>query len=129
MRRSTALLPFTPIFTSAAPARRAFLARTGNINGDGAALKFLVVKLLDGLLGLLGRQQVTEGDENALAMLTRREREICDRLCEGLSDKAIAADLGIGPATVRTHLDHVFEKFGLHGRAALVAKLMRSAPG
>src|ERR1017187_4968127 len=57
----------TAVATVPAPARRAFLAGTRHIDGDGAALKVLVVKLLDGLLRLRRRVKFHEGEAAGFA--------------------------------------------------------------
>jgi DNA-binding CsgD family transcriptional regulator len=41
----------------------------------------------------------------------------------GLSDKEIARQLGISPATVRTHLDNAFKKLGINNRSVLARSL------
>lgn len=53
--------------------------------------------------------------------LTGRQREIVACAARGLSNKQIARRLGISPETVKTHLHHVFERHGVHGRMALLA--------
>lgn len=45
---------------------------------------------------------------------TGREREIADLLARGLSEKEIADDLHISPATVNNHTRNIREKFGLN---------------
>jgi DNA-binding NarL/FixJ family response regulator len=55
------------------------------------------------------------------AALTDRQREIVGLAARGLSNKQIARQLGISPETVKTHLHHVFERHGVHGRMALLA--------
>ena len=55
------------------------------------------------------------------ASLTERQREIVAWAARGLSNKQIARQLGISPETVKTHLHHVFEREGVHGRVALLA--------
>jgi DNA-binding NarL/FixJ family response regulator len=55
------------------------------------------------------------------SMLTERQREIVACAARGLSNKQIARRLGISPETVKTHLHHVFERHGVHGRVALLA--------
>jgi len=55
------------------------------------------------------------------AGLTERQREIVAWAARGLSNKQIARQLGISPETVKTHLHHVFEREGVHGRMALLA--------
>jgi DNA-binding CsgD family transcriptional regulator len=53
--------------------------------------------------------------------LTDRQREIVRWAARGMSNKQIARQLGISPETVKTHLHHVFEREGVHGRVALLA--------
>lgn len=67
---------------------------------------------------------LASSDEDPLSALTPREREVLKRMAEGLSNKRIAAALGISEKTVKTHAGHVFEKLGVAGRvqAVLVAK-------
>ena len=57
--------------------------------------------------------------ELAMDGLTIREREIVDHMCDGKSNKEIAAALCIELATVKTHVHHILEKLGVTGRAAL----------
>lgn len=56
--------------------------------------------------------------------LNGRAREIAQALCAGWPDKKIAAELGIGYSTVRTHVDALFERFGVHNRTELVRRLL-----
>jgi DNA-binding NarL/FixJ family response regulator len=52
--------------------------------------------------------------------LTSREQEVVRLVARGLSNKAIARDLGISPRTVEGHLNHVFDKLGTTSRTELV---------
>jgi DNA-binding CsgD family transcriptional regulator len=52
--------------------------------------------------------------------LTERELEVLQLVAEGLTNRKIARRLFISPATVRTHLEHVFEKLGVRSRTAAV---------
>lgn len=45
-----------------------------------------------------------------IATLTPREKEVLDRLVEGLTNKGIAADLNISSRTVEIHRAHLMEK-------------------
>lgn len=56
--------------------------------------------------------------------LSQREQAIAHCVCEGLGDKQIARHLGIGFSTVRTHLNHIFDKLGVHSRTQLVHCLL-----
>ncbi|MES2857921.1 MAG: response regulator transcription factor [Pseudomonadota bacterium] len=57
--------------------------------------------------------------------LTERQRQIVDCVAAGLSNKEIARQLQISSETVKTHLKHVFEHEGVHGRTALLAAVRR----
>lgn len=57
--------------------------------------------------------------------LTARETEILRLAAEGRSVREIAADLFVGVTTVKTHLQHIYEKLGVTDRAAAVAQGMR----
>lgn len=56
--------------------------------------------------------------------LTTREAEILSLVAEGLSNPGIAARLGIGESTVKTHLLHVFEKLEVSDRTRAVTRAM-----
>jgi DNA-binding CsgD family transcriptional regulator len=62
---------------------------------------------------------------HGFAQLTVREKQIAACVASGLTDRAIAGTLQISYWTVRTHLDHIFEKLAVTNRAALVARLHR----
>jgi two-component system, NarL family, nitrate/nitrite response regulator NarL len=62
--------------------------------------------------------------DNAPA-LTDREREILKLISAGRSLPEIATELYLGVTTVKTHVQHVYEKLGVSDRAAAVAEAMR----
>jgi DNA-binding NarL/FixJ family response regulator len=55
------------------------------------------------------------------ARITDREREILGLLAGGLSNKAIAARLGIAERTVKFHVGEIFARLGAGNRAQAVA--------
>jgi two-component system nitrate/nitrite response regulator NarL len=57
--------------------------------------------------------------------LTARELEVLELIAEGLSAPEIAERLFLGVTTVKTHLQHIYEKFGVSDRAAAVAQAHR----
>jgi DNA-binding CsgD family transcriptional regulator len=54
--------------------------------------------------------------------LTDREHEVLRLLKEGLTNQEIADRLVIATGTVRTHLENIFDKLGVHTRTAAVAR-------
>ena len=56
---------------------------------------------------------------DALERLTEREREVLIRVARGLSNKEVAADLGISSRTVESHRESLMRKTGLRNVAAL----------
>lgn len=57
------------------------------------------------------------------SVLTRREAEVLELVAQGLTNLEIAARLVVSGGTVRTHLENIFEKLGVHTRTAAVARL------
>ncbi len=67
----------------------------------------------------------------SLASLTAREREVLAGVARGLSNKAIADELGMAERTARTHVSNILAKLGLTSRtqAALFAVQHGLGPG
>ena len=61
--------------------------------------------------------------------LTAQETRIVQLVCEGLTNKAVAAQLFLSPRTVETHLAHVFRKLGVRTRTELAYVLSERAGG
>jgi DNA-binding NarL/FixJ family response regulator len=57
--------------------------------------------------------------------LSPREREVYELLCSGLSNLEIAQRLFITEGTVKVHVQHVFDKLGIHSRTALAINAVR----
>lgn len=55
--------------------------------------------------------------------LSPREQEIARLVAIGYPNKTIAGILDISPWTVATHVRRIFNKLGVHGRAAMIAEL------
>lgn len=58
-------------------------------------------------------------------VLTPRELEVLANVAEGRTNGEVASRLGISAETVRKHLEHVYEKLGVHTRTAAVAAVFR----
>jgi len=64
------------------------------------------------------------------ADLTPREREVLGLIVKGLSNKGIAAALGISEGTVKWHVNIILERLGVEDRTqAAVAALQRGLAG
>ncbi len=61
------------------------------------------------------------------AQLTERELDVLELVAQGLTNREVAARLFISTGTVRTHLEHVYEKLGVRTRAGAVAAAFRIA--
>lgn len=61
-----------------------------------------------------------------LAQLTEREREVLALLAQGMVNKEIARALVITVNTVKRHLKSIFEKLGVHTRAAAAAQAIEA---
>jgi ATP/maltotriose-dependent transcriptional regulator MalT len=60
-------------------------------------------------------------------LLSRREREVADLLCQGLTNKEIARTLCIAEATAKVHVQHIRDKLGARTRTEAVALYIPSA--
>jgi len=64
--------------------------------------------------------------ESSTPPLSKREREILQKVADGGTTRQVASDLGISPHTVKTHLERIFEKLGANDRAQAVAIAIRT---
>jgi two-component system nitrate/nitrite response regulator NarL len=73
--------------------------------------------------GIAREIRLRSGEERPV--LTAREHEILGMTADGYSAPEIAERLTLSPTTVRTHLQHLYDKLGVSDRAAAVAEAMR----
>jgi len=64
-------------------------------------------------------------EETGFAALTRREREVLQRIAEGLSNKEVASALHISVRTVESHRASLMKKLGVHKSSSLVRFAIR----
>lgn len=79
-------------------------------------------RLLTGALAILLRTERQRSDaEEMLSKLTPREAEVLACMAEGLGRAEIAERMYLSPNTVRTHMQSVLGKLGVHSSLAAVA--------
>ena len=54
--------------------------------------------------------------------LTAREKEVLELVMHGLENEEIANRMGVSIATVRFHLQHIYEKMHVHTRNEMIFK-------
>lgn len=59
-------------------------------------------------------------DRTALAALSKRERQVVELVCDGLTSKEIARCLGISPGTVRKHRENASARLRVRGMAQMI---------
>jgi len=97
---------------------RVFAFSRSQRHGDfGERDRALLELLRPFLVAIRNRRDI----QNGAASLTEREVEILRLVARGMTNREIASLLFVSPYTVRTHLEHVFEKLGVHSRAAAIA--------
>ena len=90
------------------------LVAEGNLVIDPDLVSVLAEELSEARTG-------SPGGEN----LTERELEILQLLAFGYTNRDIGQRLYISPDTVKTHLEHVYQKLGASDRTAAVAEAFR----
>jgi DNA-binding NarL/FixJ family response regulator len=100
----------------------AFVGALHRVADGGSALDPEVVS------GLLSRPR----EDGPVQTLTAREREVLERIAEGLSNQAIAAEMAITLRSVEKYVSSVFTKLGLpttgheHRRVLAVLQFLRA---
>ena len=90
----------------------------------GGDIHFAALPKLSGETILMLRTGGEESSEEALAILTRRQREIMDWIAEGKTSAEAAIILGISPRTVEKHLEAVFQRLGVENRIAAMRRYL-----
>ena len=52
-------------------------------------------------------------DYNIVEPLTARETQVLELVCEGMTNREIAAALVVSPKTVENHVNHILGKLGV----------------
>jgi two-component system, NarL family, response regulator LiaR len=78
------------------------------------------------ILRALRAEVRADDDPGLLGRLTEREREVLGALSDGLRNREIGDHLGMSYNTVRTHVNEIFRKLGVHTRIDAVRALERT---
>jgi len=68
----------------------------------------------------LAEVRIGDKDPGPTIELSRREREVLERLARGASNDAIAAELGIATQTIRNYISTIYDKLGVNSRAEAI---------
>ncbi|MCW1912162.1 helix-turn-helix transcriptional regulator [Luteolibacter sp. GHJ8] len=90
----------------------------------GGELTFAALPKLSGETLLLHRMAGPGDAEEAVSILTKRQREIMDWIAEGKTSSEAAIILGISPRTVEKHLEAVFQRLGVENRIAAMRRYL-----
>lgn len=83
-----------------------------------------------GLISAVMREGEREArPAEALATLTLREREVLELVAEGQTNKEIARQLAISPATIKAHVERIIAKLGVTDRTQAAVLVARAGPG
>jgi DNA-binding NarL/FixJ family response regulator len=112
-----------------------YVGRDGSIGDLAAGIQgatrgeaFCSPRIAGLLLARVGRLSADATPDQATGSLTRREQEIMALVEQGLANKEIARQLGIGYATVKNHVHRILEKTHSHNRGAASARMRRTDP-
>jgi DNA-binding NarL/FixJ family response regulator len=78
------------------------------------------------LEGLLNAEKTRAASRRAMSKLSERELEILDCLARGMTREEIGQRYRLSPHTVRTHINHVLHKLGVHSTLAAVSLANKS---
>ena len=83
-------------------------------------------QFLANLTGLLHQNSTAAASEpKSFAILSKRERQVCEKVLSGQTNQQIADSLFVSERTVKAHLTSSFQKLGVKDRLQLVLKVQR----
>lgn len=97
-----------------------------SVHRSGSDFPAATVDLLTRLRPLLARRLARLS--GARAPLTSRQSQVLALVARGMTDAAIARQLGCSARTIDKHLEHVYRRLGVSCRAAAVASMLAGMP-
>ena len=68
--------------------------------------------------------QVSLFNEGLTESLTRQESKVLGLLCKGLNNQALANEMHCGISTIKTHLQHIYQKTQVRSRQELMSRVL-----
>nr|WP_281373908.1 response regulator transcription factor [Allobranchiibius huperziae] len=88
--------------------------------GDAVIAPSTTRRLLESYAGAFTALRPSRVQDDAIAELTARERDVFDQVAAGLSNGEISTCLTLSEATVKTHVARILRKLGLRDRVQVV---------
>lgn len=95
-----------------------------DVNAGGAVIQPNLARALLRIIGESANRNTPRPDALE-SPLTERELEILQIIAKGLSNNEAATVLGLSKATIRTHLEHIYEKLDVTNRVEAVTEGIR----
>lgn len=70
------------------------------------------------------RKQIIRSRNPVMKTLTPKEQEVFDWVIKGLSNAAVAHEIGTSEKAVKYHLTNIYKKKSVHSRTQLIVKYM-----
>jgi len=83
-------------------------------------------ELQTGLVEHIRSRERAAEQARARPQLTAREQQVLALMAQGCTAPEIGRRLYLSPATIKTHMKHIYEKLGVAERAAAIAEAMRA---
>ncbi len=96
-----------------------------DVKAGGAVIQPNLARALLRLVKEGAQNQRTLPPGEVVSVLTDRELEILQIIAKGLSNNEAAKVLGLSKATIRTHLEHIYEKLDVTNRVEAVTEGIR----
>ncbi|MEU4542247.1 response regulator transcription factor [Nonomuraea dietziae] len=100
-----------------APIERLLEAVREAAEGDALLSPSVTRRLID---EFARRPELSSGSAQTLDQLTEREREVFRLLVRGYSNEEIARTLVLGDSTIKSHVQHLYQKLGVRDRVQVV---------